>query len=825
MVVIANPNGSGFIDAPEEKPGTNVMFGADGKLYTIPTSSYDIAIQNGWKPVFPKASEASVEDNMVADAGKEKEAKIVAKEKEKEESPWTEAFNQFADEASLGIKPYIQSKNRTPEENEIEEEAEKRYTSANPIKSYAAKGAGFLAPLALPVVGEAGEAVEGLVRGGAEAAGKLSTEALADAAAKATVKTAAEQSLTRKLAATSAKYATEGALYSTPLAATQVAYGDPNTAAETMLWGVGLSGVLGAGTELLGTGARAAKNAIGEAAQTGLRSLGEKQANGITYSDDLARNNLGISDKLAKKLGPAKIMKIVETADQEGILSASVDKKPAMIKEMLADSGKKIGEHLDTLDNINENYGSRSGNIKDVEDMLPTGSSAHDIATEFQQQVLDKHPELQSELHSDVKKFAEDIKNEIQSGGIDKSFSALKETRRIIDKSISKFDADTPKGEIVRLADSIIKKHEEIWAQALFNAGEAPERFADYVKQKGRYSAGLELSKGINEFKGTGKLPFSLKKLGFGFTEAFALATGHPLVALGYAAKHVLGNVVKNEYLGKGASWLRKAAQDPASAPIIGNLLAKAGNEALDSHISSMPSILSGAKVIGRTSAGVVQHLVGNTTGMSNDSQYNKLVDTINSATVNKDFTARKVGAVAGVFSSSMQLASLVADKKLAAINYLQSQIPKDTNPPKAFQKNNWKPTTRQKQEFLQKVAVVNDPMIVWNKYQAGTLTKIERDALIATYPAIYQKMVDKINLIAYDPREKPLTSDQTKQLAMFTQNPNLDSNLRILGAVQKAVQPTTPPQQNSPSKPSRAPKFEHSPSLMTEAQRIQNKQ
>jgi hypothetical protein len=245
----------------------------------------------------------------------------------------------------------------------------------------------------------------------------------------------------------------------------------------------------------------------------------------------------------------------------------------------------------------------------------------------------------------------------------------------------------------------------------------------------------------------------------------------------------------------------------------------------LDTHVNTLPSILSGAKVIGRSSASVAQHLIGNTSGMSSDAQYNKLVDTINAAVVNKEYTARKVGAVSSVFSSNIQLASLIADKKLAAINYLQSQIPKDTNPPKAFQKNNWKPTTRQKQEFLQKVAVVNDPMIVWNKYQAGTLTKIERDALIATYPAIYQKMVDKINLIAYDPREKPLTSDQRRQLAMFTQNPNLDSNLRILGSAQKAVQPTPPPQQNSPSKPSRAPKFEHSPSLMTEAQRIQNKQ
>ena len=97
----------------------------------------------------------------------------------------------------------------------------------------------------------------------------------------------------------------------------------------------------------------------------------------------------------------------------------------------------------------------------------------------------------------------------------------------------------------------------------------------------------------------------------------------------------------------------------------------------------------------------------------------------------------------------------------------------------------------------------------------------------MAVYPKIYQEMVARVLSAAYDPRSPKVDKEGARLMSMFT-GQALDSGTKNLAAIQQAVQPTPPPPAAPAKQPkqraSRAPKFEHAPSLQTEAGRIQYK-
>ena len=790
-----------------------LMVGSDGRTYTVPPTSYAAAIKNGWR----RAQPAEIE----------KDASIERGVKEMEDSPIQSGAYRFANEALFGIPDTISDADATPEQREYQQAVRERTEARHPIETGIEKGLGMVAPLLIPGVGEAGEAAETLIRGS-----KLAGSAVAQGASI---------SIERKIAGAAAKYATEGALYSTPQTAIQAAYGDPETAAETMLWGVGLSAVLGAGSSVLGQAAsKVGKGVIHIVDDLGTKLI-EKDATGMTHLDNIARNILGISDKQAKKLGPGRLTKIVEYADQEGLLAANPEARPDMIKALLKDSGAKIGNHLDKLQDLMDNDPA----IKAM-GPIPT-----DTSNKFINEVMTKFPEVETETHKELFTLVKKIRDDMLAGGSEPSFEELQKIRTEIGKGKKAFMKDTPQAAIFRLADHVIQQDLEVAAQKIYSGATAglagpqvrrlglANAFPDYLKQKARYDTGMQLSENLNPFKGTGKLSAPLAGLlGLGNTAKLGLGaiTGHPAIGAAYVGtKYILDNFLKNKYgmLGKSVSFLREVAANPQMSGQLGGYMAKEGMAALQTQMNKIPSILTnniGSRVatLGVTEA--VHNYIGNTAGLTKQQQYDKLVMAITSASTDTGMTAKKIGAASSMFSgNSLTLASLVAQKKYGALAYLQSQIPKDPNGVQPFSKNDWKPTKQQQAEFLQKVAVVNNPMVVWDHYKNGSMSKIERDTLMAVYPKIYNEMITKVVSTAYDPRTGPLTSDQQMKLAMFTNIPSLGpSGLKHIGKIQAVVSAPAPAgtggmagatQQAKPPKPSRAPKFEHSPSLLSDSQ------
>lgn len=794
-----------------------VMLDADGNKYTVPHASINIATQKGWRIETPAEAAASAEH----------EAKVAAAQALLEKHPWNTAANQFLNEASLGVKPLLEQRGKTDEENRVATEAEERYTENNPIKSYAAKAAGFVAPLAIPGIGEIGEAVEGGIKGAGEIAGTAGAALAKEAAVnsvgeeigRGVVQAGADVSLGRRVAASAANYATQGAIYSSPAAATQLFIGDPEGAAETMAWGTGLSGLLGAGSGLVGAGAKAAIKGAGELVDTLGSKLAEKDATGLSHLDNISRDILGISDAEAKKLSdngkfPDRLENLVKTADSEGILRAAPgEERNKLINEVHEDSGKELGKIYDSLEKLQAAHD------------LPTPSiSGGKLYQDFDAEIEKGFPELKdANLHSDKIKLVNKIKSVFE--GLEEYETSFKDVWKLgqsISKMSSDFNADSTSAKIVRVAYGVVKRNLEADAETIFtkaHGDEGQELMYDFLTQKARFSAASTLKDNINVFKGTGKLSSPLSTaLGVGNLGTIGvalagMAAGHPgIAALGVAGKLAFDAFRKNDagLLGKSVSYLRGI--DPGQ---IGGHMAKAGQDALQAHIENIPHYLSGSKVAARSvaAANPYKYLLGDATGLTTEQQYKKLTTAITTASIDINRTANIVGSHASMFSTtSVQLASLVAHKKLAALAYLQSQIPKNPNPPKPFQKDDWKPSAAQQKEFLNKVAIVNDPNIVWAHYQDGTIGKLDREVLQAVYPKIYGEMVSKIVNIAYDPRTPKVSYAERLSLSMFTGIP-LDQSLKNINAIQQALAvPSVPTAagKKSPSARTSKPTFPH---------------
>lgn len=800
------------------------MVSPDGSIHVVqPGISYKSAIQNDWRI----ATQSEVD----------KENAVLSNLAEKEAHPVKEALNTAGGEASLGALPIYQQHQRTPEENAAEEEAENRYGKEHPILHYGAKAAGFLAPLLVPGVGEAGEAAELAVKGAGEVADRsliesaskigaesLAKDASAEGIAKAAVQKTADVSLGRQLAGTAANYATQGAIYSTPAAATQLAYGDPEQAAETMLWGVGLSGVLGGGVGLLGAGAKAAGNAAVSLTDKLGSRLFEKDATGLTYGDTLAKNLFQMSDKTAQKAKDrGQFFGILDTAFDEGLhKSALTDDFAGDVANLKDDAGKKIGDIRKLADDIH------TANPEEYNKFAPSGNS---ISKEFNSAIFEKNTKLANAIntHKSSLKIVSDIQSDLDAAGSDPSFSKTRDVFEAIMENKGAFERNSPQAKIYETLYSVYTNAEKKGMQDMFSAGAMPEKYPEYLKQLQRFTTASVLEKGVNDFKGKGKIssnPFDkIKNIGDIF-----LAITHPVAEVAKLGSEYAYNAFRQNkagLLGGSVAFLRKTANDPVMSKQLGGFMAKAGQEALQTHLGNIPSYLSGSKLITNSIAASnpYSHIIGDTTGLSKDQQYNKLTAAITKATVDTDLTATKVGNIASTFSgTSINLASLVASKKLGALNYLQSQIPKNPNPSKPFEKDEWKPTKQQQIDFLDKVRVVNDPMSVFADYQKGYVNKNAVMTLKTVYPKIYNQIVQSVIAAAYDPRTPKLTYNQTMNLTTLTGMP-MNSSMKNISNIQNAVSnqpqqsPTTPAtgqHGKGASRPSRAPKFDKAPSLLS---------
>src|SRR6187399_13143 len=99
-------------------------------------------------------------------------------------------------------------------------------------------------------------------------------------------------------------------------------------------------------------------------------------------------------------------------------------------------------------------------------------------------------------------------------------------------------------------------------------------------------------------------------------------------------------------------------------------------------------------------------------------------------------------------------------------INYLVSKLPKNSFATQPFAPK-FNPTKQEIRGFTQAYQVVSDPTIVLDKLAQNKLTKNDVITLKATYPAIYQKMVDNVKAAGLEKNYK-LNNVRKQQIALL---------------------------------------------------------
>lgn len=696
------------------------MANPDGTTHHVIGHSFKDALDAGWQ-YLPKTNE---------ETQAEEHTKLIDK-KANDISNLEVGANKFGNEVLFGVPRIVQDATRTPEEKEAYEKAEKRFEGQHELLSPALSGAGFLASLAIPGVGElgdlAGHAAERAILGGAE-------EATAG--------------LSRKVIASAAKSAATAEVYGAPSQVANLAVGNKEQAAEGLVASLGVGSVIGVGSGLIGAGIDKMSSEFPK-----LSSTVEN------FADDMAIKQAGVNPD---KLKPFQKSNLLNLLNKEGKYGDVVGEDFA--NEMKDKYGKAIGEHRDFLDSklgeLNDPTNlNHDGIITEPKYGVVPSTIANDIGAKLKEQF----PMYGVPGYEAATKALDDAVSQIRMHGeeplgfgkdsqkisdiLNGNFGGKPTTNYIVPDQMSAVANEVRKSAASMFSDS----RDEAMTRAYTSLEGNADKMADYTNAKGMYGAAKTML--------TDKLEAPPVRLGNYFKAGVLGSALHPVLGpAAYPAAHYIGRPLLGEIAKRGVfpfaiPALKKIAAN--SPNLFGSMLAKAAEDGVNSHLSTIQGMILNAakKAPYRAIDPITSFLGDHSNGLSKDKQFEKVGVTLASAVSNPASIADKVGGLQSLFGLTPELQQLVNDKNLAAINYLHSQYPKDPNANKPFAKdNNWQPTSQQKADFKSILAVVENPMIAAHKMVEGTLTTREVDALKTVYPAIHAGMVKATTQAAYAP-------------------------------------------------------------------------
>ncbi len=209
--------------------------------------------------------------------------------------------------------------------------------------------------------------------------------------------------------------------------------------------------------------------------------------------------------------------------------------------------------------------------------------------------------------------------------------------------------------------------------------------------------------------------------------------------------------------------------------------------------------------------------------GLTKAQQYDQLTRSLSSAT--PDSVAHEAQTMGHMMSNDPQLAQAVAAKQTQAVQYLQGAVPKNTAPPIPFDKSEWVASQAEKQAFLDKLQVAQNPAVVLEHVTHGTLTPAHVDALSALYPGMKARMIGEVAKLAHDPKAPDVSAGVKHGLTLLT-GQSMSNPTGV--DYQSAYAPKDSPQGSAPSaKPkggsSRA-SLKDTPSMQTATGRLEYK-
>lgn len=257
----------------------------EGELVTIPAEMVQQAFQDGYSPY--GAAQAAIDDYVADNDGVLGAAKVL--------------FGQLGDEAALGLPELVNEYKGDPLERAKWEALKKHHDLANIVGGVS--GAGLSLFLGGPLWKAGSKAGEIAAKATQSAAANIASKAGVDLSQRAALNAA------KNIAAKTAGGAVEGAIVTLPHAITETALGDPEAAAESLLWGGGIGalfgGTLGSAGELLSMSANAAKKGYSWLGGKPLTTENLKKSalqHGLGVSDDMIEYRLANKDRMDANL-------------------------------------------------------------------------------------------------------------------------------------------------------------------------------------------------------------------------------------------------------------------------------------------------------------------------------------------------------------------------------------------------------------------------------------------------------------------------------------------------------------------------------------------
>lgn len=786
------------------------LVGTNGKTYQAPPEKVAAALAtNAYRMLSP-------EDEIKARVAKQEEAKGVV-------GSLKEAGRSAANQLLLGVPEAIAEGSMTPEQKAVREAQEQEHSFA--------RGVGGLAGFAGSALTGGGE----LLKGG-EALGAGAEHLIAPAIADAALGT--------RMAAKAANFAVQGAVMSSPQAFVQAAMGDPQQAAETLLWGIGAGGVLGGTGELLSSGAHAAGGAVVDKLSKVAKDP-ETQAWLDNKANEWSARAFGGQKSQIAKEGMDRVKSAVDFAYDEGVL------KPGMSRQDLGDAveglqkkyGGQIGDTIDSLDNIMTKGG---GTLEKRMDLYDAALKPGDIGEAIRKN-LDS-PEMRMPMNADqaaalkmVAESADKIPTVTVNGQEVVSFEAAQKfVSDLRKKWVSAINRSATDGgmrglETVTALDRIKESAYQFARDAVHQSADNvaiatgnPELQGALVKAKTAYAkvstlekfaANLDAARAGNRYVSL----TDFASMGRGPMTAATSAMGAAMGAIAGPGGAVVGSQL-GKIPGIALDFIAKKWMEDKGLVAISALAKRAAKEGPEVFTAIMQS--EGAKRLEATMTGVrdavknmavrgisdttpgggsehMKHLLGSTQGLTGDQAYTKLSSRLTALASNPQaLTAATSAASAPFAAGSPNLGAAYQQQLTQAIQYLHQALPKPPAPAGPFEPNDWSPSAADKLAFHDKAEIVANPMRAMIHMQRGTLSDSHLDALQQNYPKILGMMRSEILDFAARNPDVKLPMAERRSVSKLLGAP-IDTISQSLPSLQ-ATYAQSPPQQ---PKAQRAPK------------------
>lgn len=575
------------------------------------------------------------------------------------------------------------------------------------------------------------------------AAGALVTERLVQAGVPAAEAAIAGPSIARKMAASAAGMATEGAIFSAPKALTEAALGDPERAGETLLYGLG-------GGALIGAAGPAAKG-VWKAATSGIGRVklpGSYRELAGQFAEEQAFKSLASNQASLKK------------AARE---ATSIEGGQRGIGRELLDSGlvRGVKEDVETyaerLAAAKQEAGEKVGSMYAKLDELgaETGLSKSDLGKKMRTEVLDpllNKPGFESvaaKVEAYVNSFELKAETFNPAGSVDTvTFERLHEVRVALDDLVYRSGGVNPaehikelrsirrmiQEDLVEKGEALAQKHGQEFARPL---KEANLRYARLSAAESAAADFAELRKLTNR---------SLSPTDYGVGGIGALAS--PLSALGGIAAAVGHKFVREEGNALAAKALDRYARGAGLAGIL------EANHAAAVQLERVPALLSslagGAKSSATTT--LPTHAISSIAGGLADrkarsgskddvyAHFAELAERLTDLSSNPTRMQAELTRIMEPFEADAPgVTSALAQKAPAAVQHLLETMPRGMNMPATglTPARASRPTAAQIAEWGRRWQVVQDPFIVLDRIADRSLTRPDVETLEAVFPRL----------------------------------------------------------------------------------------